>query len=307
MRHVTVGKKYNQGKIAKVECIKNAQLDDLDIKGKYFLLIVLNYGKLEFSVGDKKIKAAAPSFICFDETENPVLLSKTRARYTCIYFHPTFLNMNMTFKLLRSAKYGDIATTHDMFMLKPFTDKPYVIPIAQTQAEKIENAADYMLEELRDQRDFYWSCRGRAHFMEVIIALERMYGLLGYGYEGNKSDYIPIIQNPKLREAVLYLEAHYSEDLTLPKISANVGINHTTLNYLMKQELGCTAVEYLTNYRITMSKKQLAFTDVPIKDVANMVGFKTVQHFNRIFKEITGNTPADFRKTSVQKRREEIK
>ena len=63
MRHVTVGKKYNQGKIAKVECIKNAQLDDLDIKGKYFLLIVLNYGKLEFSVGDKKIKAAEATFI----------------------------------------------------------------------------------------------------------------------------------------------------------------------------------------------------------------------------------------------------
>ena len=44
-----------------------------------------------------------------------------------------------------------------------------------------------------------------------------------------------------------------------------------------------------------------------IKDVANMVGFKTVQHFNRIFKEIAGTTPAEFRKSSVQKRKDEIK
>ena len=59
-------------------------------------------------------------------------------------------------------------------------------------------------------------------------------------------------------------------------------------------------------YRVTIAKKQLAFTDVPIKDVANMVGFKTVQHFNRIFKEIAGTTPAEFRKSAVQKRKDEL-
>ena len=75
----------------------------------------------------------------------------------------------------------------------------------------------------------------------------------------------------------------------------------------MKEELGCTAIEYLMKYRITVAKKQLAFTDVPIKDVANMVGFKTVQHFGRIFKKITDTTPAEFRKTAVQKRKDQIK
>ena len=75
----------------------------------------------------------------------------------------------------------------------------------------------------------------------------------------------------------------------------------------MKAELGITAIEYLMQYRITIAKKHLAFTDVPIKDIANMVGFKTVQHFNRIFKEITGTTPAEFRKSSVQKRKDEMK
>ena len=59
-------------------------------------------------------------------------------------------------------------------------------------------------------------------------------------------------------------------------------------------------------YRITIAKKQLAFTDVPIKDIANMVGFKTVQHFNRIFKKFTLTTPAEFRKNSVKNRKEDF-
>ena len=307
MRYTTVGRKKNASKVALVECVKNGSLNNIDIKDKCFLLIILTKGKLEFKVGGENITATAPSFLCFDETENPVLVSKSKAHYTCVYFNPKFLNINMTFPLLRSENYGDIATTHDMFMLKPFTDKAYVIPIADTQVEKIEHSANCMIEELEEQRDWYWSCRGHSYFMEIIIALERMYGLIGYGLTHQKSDNAPIIKNPKLRDAVLYIEGHYGDNITLSDISTNTGINHTTLTALMKEELGCTAIEYLMKYRITVAKKQLAFTNVPIKDIANMVGFKTVQHFGRIFKEITDTTPAEFRKSAVQRRRRDIR
>ena len=191
-------------------------------------------------------------------------------------------------------------------MLKPFTDKAYVIPIAETQLEKIVQAADCLQTELENQRDWYWSCRGRSYFMEIIIALERMYGLIGYGIKHQISDNAPIIKNPKLRDAVLYIEGHYGDNIILSDISANAGINHTTLTALMKEELGCTAIEYLMKYRITVAKKQLEFTSVPIKDIANMTGFKTVQHFSRVFKAQTGATPAKFRKSAVQKRKDDL-
>ena len=307
MQHITVGRKYNEGKIAFIECVKDDLLKTIDIKDKCFLLIVLTSGRLVFNIGNEKISATAPAFICFNESENPTLISKSNAHYACIYFHPKFLNINMTFELLRSNKYDDIAATHDMFMLKPFVDNAYVIPIVDTQIEKIEQSADYMMQELEQQRDWYWSCRGRSYFMEIISILERMYGLIGYGLTHQKSDFLPVVENPKLRDAILYIEGHYSENLTLTQISKNAGINHTTLTLLMKQELCCTAIEYLMKYRITVSKKELAFTNVPIKDLSSMVGFKTVQHFNRIFKKHTGTTPAEFRKNAVQKRKEEIK
>lgn len=139
MEHITVGRKCNEGKVAFVECVKDGSLDDINIKDKCFLLVILTKGKLEFRVGGEKVTATAPSFLCFDELENPVLVSKSKAQYTCVYFHPKFLNINMTFELLRSKSYCDIATTHDMFMLKPFIDKAYVIPIVYL----ITNAALY--------------------------------------------------------------------------------------------------------------------------------------------------------------------
>ena len=307
MRHITVGRKYNEGKVAKIECIQNDRLQNIHIKDKCFLLIILTVGKLEFKVENERFCAAAPAFICFDETADPVLISKQKAQYTCIYFHPEFLNVNMSFEMLRKKDYGDIASTHDLFLLKPFTDKAYVIPIAEAQLEKITQAADFMQEELQNQRDWYWSCRGRSYFMEIIIALERMYGLIGYGVTHQKSDNTPIIKNAKLRDAVLYIENRFDESITLPDIAKAAGMNHTTLTALMKEELGLTAIEYLMKYRITVAKKQLEFTSVPIKDIANMTGFKTVQHFSRVFKAHTSATPAEFRKSAVQKRKDDFK
>ena len=307
MQHITVGRKYNEGKIAKIECVRNDRLQNIDIKDKCFLLIILNAGKLEFKVENERLCAAAPAFICFDETTDPVLISKQKAQYTCIYFHPEFLNVNMSFEMLRKKDYGDIASTHDLFLLKPFTDKAYVVPIAEAQLEKITQAAGYMQEELQNQRDWYWSCRGRSYFMEIIIALERMYGLIGYGVTHQKSDNTPIVKNAKLRDAVLYIESRFDESITLPDIAKAAGMNHTTLTALMKEELGLTAIEYLMKYRITVAEKQLEFTSVPIKDIANMTGFKTVQHFSRVFKSQTGATPAEFRKNAVQKRKDDFK
>ena len=306
MQHITVGRKYNEGKVAKIECVRKDRLRNIDIKDKCFLLIILTAGKLEFKVENERLYAATPAFICFDETADPVLISKQKAQYTCIYFHPEFLNVNMSFEMLCKKDYGDIASTHDLFLLKPFTDKAYVVPIAETQLEKIVQAADCLQTELENQRDWYWSCRGRSYFMEIIIALERMYGLIGYGVTHQKSDNTPIVKNAKLRDAVLYIESRFDESITLPDIAKAAGMNHTTLTALMKEELGLTAIEYLMKYRITVAEKQLEFTSVPIKDIANMTGFKTVQHFSRVFKSHTGTTPAEFRKSAVQKRKEEI-
>lgn len=307
MEHITVGRRFNEGKIAFVEALKNDDLSNIDIKDKCFLLIILKKGRLEFSVSGRSVSASAPAFICFDESEDPLCVSKSRAQYISVYFHPKYLNINMTFDLIRSNDYDDLASIHDMFLLKPFLDKAHVIPICDMQVEKIEQSADNMIIELKEQRDWYWSCRGRSYFMEIIIALERMYGLIGYGLNSHRSNNVLYIENAKLRDAVLYIEGHYSENITLSDISSNAGMNHTTLTSLMKNELGCTAIEYLMRYRVTVSKKQLAFTDVPIKDIAAMVGFKTVQHFTRVFKEHTGSTPADFRKSAVQKRKDEIR
>lgn len=304
MQHITIDKIHGYGRIAQIECVSNGSLRNIDIKGKCFLLIVLCSGKLGFEVGGTRFSATSPAFVCFDETENPELIYSSDAQYICIYFHPKFLNVNMTFDFLRQSNYDEIAGLYDLFLMKPFVDKAYVVPLAWTQVERVEHTVECMQKELEVQRDWYWSCRARSYFLEVILILERMYGPCGCGDVSSKSVGASPIINHKLHDAVLYIEGHFNEGITLQDIVRNTGINHTSLTAMMKEEFGCTAMEYLMRYRITVAKKQLAFTDAPIKDIAYMMGFKTVQHFGRVFLKYTGETPAAYRKNSVDKRKE---
>ena len=307
MEKVTIGKEFNMGKIADVSCCDQETLRSMDIKDTSFLLLIITEGIATFLINDKEFTATAPCFVCFDELHAPVLIKKRKLKCRSIYFHPKFLNVNMSFSLVRTNGYADIAHTHDMFLLKPFTEENYVVPIIAEYEDKIIATYDLMKKDLKHQVDWYWSCRARSYFMELIIMLERLYGMLGRGdfvvNDGNKF----ITQNQRAKKALLFIESHYGENIGLKDIIAASKTNHTSLGELFNNEIRQTPMEYLWSYRIKIAKKQLAFTDVPFKDVSIRCGFKTIYHFARMFKERTGKTPIEFRRNAVEERRGKIK
>lgn len=306
MKHATIGKTYNQNKTAPIECVKRDTLQTVDIQYDCFLLVLLLKGSLKFTVGTQTYTASAPSFVCFSEQENPIFTKPKHALCSTVYFHPQFLNCNMNFDLLRNIHYEDIAANHDLFLLKPFVDGPRIIPISETSLDAVEAAFEGLCTELDEQRDWYWSCRSRSYFMELMIALERMYGRMSYGEATQAPNVSVDVQDKRLKAAVLFIESHYNTPLTLADVTQEIGVNRATLLKLFKQECGMTFAEYVKAYRLRVAQKHLLFTELPIKEIALRCGFKTVPHFSRCIKDETGMTPAQYRKNEVMRRKEAL-
>lgn len=290
MEHVTVGKKYGEGKVAYAECVTDGDLSRVEIKGKSFLLVCLFEGEMRFSAGGKTHTAKAPCFLCFDEREDPVFAPAHGARYACIWFHPLFINVNMTLSRIRSVEYEDMASVHDLFLLRPFLGDGYAVPCGAERMEAVETACRCMERELTEQRDWYWSCRSRSYFMEILIALEREYARVGYQLVANEP-YGETAEDSILGNAVLYLEGHFGEDLDLERICRHIHVSRSALTAAFRKELGSTVMEYLMGFRVKVAKKHLAFTEIPIKEISMRCGFKTAQHFARVFKKHTGQAP----------------
>lgn len=293
----TLGIRHDVGRVALVECFPDVPLDNFKIKDQCFLLLLIHQGSAGFQAGNRSFEAVAPCAVCFDEAADPSVTHSQDLRCDAVFFHPKFLNVNMTFARIRSPNYTQLALAHDLFLMKPFTDpEQYVFPMADAAAAKLLACFQGMRHELEQQPDWYWSCRSRSYFMEMLLLLERAYDVTAQPCN-------PSVTNCHLKKAVQYIEIHYHAPIKLADIASAAALNHTTLTQLFHRELECTPVDYLWRYRVGVAKKHLEFTNLPISDIALRCGFKTVQHFSRKFEAITAQSPTAFRTRALESRK----
>ena len=303
MEAKTVDLKYNIGRVIPIRCVENDTLRDLDIQNNCFLLLIIHEGSVSLQCGEEVVDAMGPCLLCFDERRPISLIRRRNLCCDSVYFHPTFLNVNMTFERMRSNGYEEFANMHDLFLLSPFvTDHRPILPMFDDYQASMRFLFSKLAGELEEQSDWYWSCRSRSYFIEIMFLLERIYCFMGGRYV-EVTEEVDEFENASLKQAVFFIENHYNEPIALQDIVRSCSVNHSTLTALFKDELGITPVAYLWHYRLVIAKKLLEFTNLPVKEIAKRCGFKTVQHFSRKFEEQLGLSPAVFRTQAVARRK----
>src|SRR5439155_14510638 len=90
------------------------------------------------------------------------------------------------------------------------------------------------------------------------------------------------------RQAIQFIEENYASDLSMRQIADAVGRSDRRLRQRFEESLGAPPMRYLAQYRVRKAKDLIQYSDHALKDVAGMVGFKSIHHFTRVFHEIAG-------------------
>ena len=64
---------------------------------------------------------------------------------------------------------------------------------------------------------------------------------------------------------------------------------------LIKKETGKSAQEYIQLKLMDIAKDKLHDNSLSISEIAYILGFKYPQHFTRLFKSVTGQSPNEYR------------
>ncbi len=99
----------------------------------------------------------------------------------------------------------------------------------------------------------------------------------------------------QLKPAIEYMQYHYDQPLTLADISKAAHLSASRLAHLFREQMGITLIDYLTNVRINHAKRMLLTTESNCTHICYEVGYNNQSYFTRVFKQITGMTPRDFR------------
>ncbi len=100
----------------------------------------------------------------------------------------------------------------------------------------------------------------------------------------------------KTHEVKELINKNLNTQFSIKDLSKKVFMNETILKKEFKKIFGCTVFEYAVSERMKASKKLLMYTDKPIYEIADLVGYKNATHFSAAFKKHENTTPKQFRK-----------
>lgn len=114
--------------------------------------------------------------------------------------------------------------------------------------------------------------------------------------------YCMLVQNYSLaghskivRDAMNYIDFNLNEDLSLNVIAEKFAVSASYLSKQFKKENEMNLTEYVNRKRLGASLKYLAATDLPIQNIAELVGIYDENYFSRLFKKYQQMTPSQYR------------
>lgn len=105
-----------------------------------------------------------------------------------------------------------------------------------------------------------------------------------------------------LQSLTAYIHDHYADQLTIEMLAKIACMGTTKLKRCFKVHYRCTIADYIQRIRIDHAEHLLAYTDLPVGEVAKAVGYTAAGHFAELFRRTKGTLPLEYRKRMQERK-----
>ena len=98
-----------------------------------------------------------------------------------------------------------------------------------------------------------------------------------------------------------FLRENFSRMLTQEEIATHCSVSVSKLKRLCRDQLGCGPITYFMALKLGEAKKLICNSSKNFSEIAEELGFSSIHHFSKFFKEKTGLTPSDYARSIYKK------
>ncbi|ODM28037.1 hypothetical protein A7W90_03385 [Clostridium sp. Bc-iso-3] len=182
---------------------------------------------------------------------------------------------------------GSVSALLDFMAQKKYS----VMELSLRDQNYIENIFREMTEEIiKKPTGFEVQLQGL--LMKLLVFISR------HVDEHNEKEYFSNCpKHEKIADIVKFINTNYSEQLSVGEIAERFYISQYYLCRTFKEITGYTIVQYINTVRVKEAKKLLSHDNLKMIQVAEKTGFGSIAQFNRVFREIVGCSPLNYRKS----------
>lgn len=103
------------------------------------------------------------------------------------------------------------------------------------------------------------------------------------------------IYSQNVVKAIDYIHNNIYEKVTTEMVAQFCGLHPSYLSRLFKEEVRMGVSEYIRHEKIDTAKSILKHTDETYAQIAQNLAFSSQSHFGKVFRELTGMTPKEYR------------
>jgi AraC-like DNA-binding protein len=178
----------------------------------------------------------------------------------------------------------------DAFMKK--FSPPELSPVADSAGEQIKELfyrCFHLLEMPYQEEEFIYLCQLAAVVVSLVpcAAKQSTRRLTPNGSRG-------------IERTIAFMRIHLHENVTLEQLSKAAGFSPSHLHYLFRQYSGYAPIEYFLRMKIQAAAGDVFFSDLTIREIADIYSIEDPYYFSRLFKKIMGMSPLQYRKSSLR-------
>ena len=162
------------------------------------------------------------------------------------------------------------------------------------ESRKINRLLADMHEEYQGREKGYKQVL-HSDLVKLLILAFRM-----YEQDGAQVQNPPMLKQLVVENALQYMQAHYSGEITCEALAARAYMSVSHFNKVFKEGTGQTVLHALRDIRIREACRMLRITSLPVAQVAQQVGYADLKHFYKLFGQLTGSTPGAYRQKQAE-------